>query len=193
MADARPRKSPRRKSGSWSKLAPATRKRYQGAGITRQDYYKGVDLRAARGHKPRPAPTAAPAAITERVIGGEGTMADLDALTDWADRLAGATFGRWWPTDISADTAAALSQIDLHPDQWGSVHFIPAGNDEPWQMIITPKGAPINADGTSPYDRVVLIPGGGGRDTSGAREVLDWLTYGDDVPDGLEWDIGGTS
>ena len=83
MADARPRKSPRRKSGSWSKLAPATRKRYQGAGITRQDYYKGVDLRAARGHKPRPAPTAAPAAITERVIGGEGTMADLDALPRW--------------------------------------------------------------------------------------------------------------
>ena len=192
MANARPRKSPRRKSGAWSKLAPATRKRYKGAGITRQDYYRGVSLQAARGHKPKPSPDAAPAAVVERVIGGEGTMADLDVLTDWAERLAGTTFGSWLPVNMSADTKAALSQLDLRPEQWGRVHFVPAGDDEPWEMIVTPKGAPLNADGTSPYDRSILIPGGGGRDTTGAREVLDWLTYGDDVPDGLEWDVGGT-
>jgi len=185
-------RTPRRKSGAWSKLAPATRKRYKGAGVTRQDYYRGVSLQAARGHAPRPSPQAAPTSIVERVIGGEGTMADLDVLTDWADRLAGTTFGQGIPEWMDPVTRAALSQLDLKPAQWGKVHFIPASDDEPWQMIVTPKGAPLNADGTSPYDRTIEIPGGGGKDTVGAREILDWLAYGDDVPDGLEWDVGGT-
>jgi hypothetical protein len=39
-------------------------------------------------------------------------------------------------------------------------------------MIVTPKGANLRDDGTSPYDQVILIPGGGAPGT-GAREVLD--------------------
>ena len=39
-------------------------------------------------------------------------------------------------------------------------------------MVVTPKGARRRRDGSSPYDQVILIPGGGAPGT-GAREVLD--------------------
>ena len=43
-------------------------------------------------------------------------------------------------------------------------------------MVVTPKRAVRHPDGTSPYDQVVLIPGGGAPGT-GAREVLDLFSH----------------
>lgn len=163
------KRNPGRRVG-WSKLKAGYRKRLEGAGITRAQWEAGADLRRARSHMPEV--KGAPKELTERVLRGEGTQADLRDLQSWA---RSALRPSWIPDSMSADTAAALSLIDLAPGQWAAVHFTPAPDGEPWEMRITPKGAPLRADGTSAYDRVVLIPGGGGAGTPGAREVLDWL------------------
>lgn len=38
----------------WGQLKPATRKRYEGAGVTQAEYERGVSLAGARGHKNTP-------------------------------------------------------------------------------------------------------------------------------------------
>ena len=184
-----PRRGKRYGGKNWSELSPSYRKRLQGAGITRASYYAGVDLRAARGKRQKPPPGAADPRLTETVITGDATMDEVVRLQNWAEGL---TVPAWIPPTMSPDAKAALSQIDLRPSQWGHVSFSPQADDMPWEMRITPKGAPTGSDGRSPYDRVVLIPGGGGRDTWGAREILDWLAYGDDLPRSLDFDVEGT-
>jgi len=55
MADNPPGgKVARRSPQAWKALKPATRQRYQKAGITRTDYLRGVSLSAARGHSQTP-------------------------------------------------------------------------------------------------------------------------------------------
>ena len=100
-----------------------------------------------------------------RMVSGAGTDQDRRVL---------AAFGRpsWIPRSVSYDVAAALSQLHGTPASWAQVRFVPSQAGEPWAMIVTPKGSPRLADGTSAYDQIVLIPGGGGPGT-GAREVLD--------------------
>ena len=55
-------------------------------------------------------------------------------------------------------------------------------------MTVTPKRY---MDGETvlshAYDKSVDIPGGGGSGTSGAREVLDWLSG-----EGRDFDVAGT-
>jgi hypothetical protein len=122
---------------------------------------------------------------SHRLTAGEATAADIAAVESWAARPGPS----WIPDDMSVDARAALSQIDIPPSRWAAVHFTPRADGEPWTMRVTPSGAPVRADGTSPYDRTVEIPGGGGAHSYGAREILDWLMYDDDVDD-IDFDIG---
>lgn len=177
---------------NWSDLSPATRSRLTSAGITRQAWYRGDSLNAAYGHKVRYREPAqrrargeAPRGPMEREIAGEAIAGDLQALQSWAESKARPS---WIPDNMSAPTAAALSQIPGNPKSWGSVHFTPVADDQPWEMIVTPRGHE-RGDG---HDIEIEIPGGGGRHTWGAREVLDWLTYPDDdtFADQFDWDIG---
>ncbi len=48
------RKAAQRSPQAWKALKPATRQRYQKAGITRSDYLRGASLAAARGHSQTP-------------------------------------------------------------------------------------------------------------------------------------------
>lgn len=187
-----PRKSPRREAGSWSKLSASTRARYAGAGVSRMDYYRGVSLQGARGHKPKAPSGAAPKAATDRLVAGEASESDIRAVQNWADTLGDKRWASWIPSDMSIDAKAALSQIDLHPSQWGHASMTPRSDGQPWTLTVTPKNAPQNADGTSPYDRSIDVPGGGGADTDGAREIIDWWAYGDDDYwwDDFDFDIG---
>ncbi len=181
------RKDPARRSVSdWNRLTPTYRARLERAGVSRDRYLAGDSLQAARGHTPQPK-GAAPLEATVREARGEGGPSDLEALERWAgSRLRPG----WIPRDMSPPTAAALSQIDLPPSKWSSVRFTPRGDDQPWAMVVTPKGVPHHPDGSSPYDRVIEIPGGGAKSTWGAREVLDWLSYDYEGEDQIEWDVG---
>ena len=144
--------------GTWSQLTKGTRDRYKRAGITRQDYYKGVSLKAARGHADKPPDNAAPVSVTRAAIEGEITLPELRDLERWAEAFTSS----WIPEHFSNDLKAALSQLSLPPEKWERVRFTPAGEDAPWQMIITPANVRKNPDGSSPYDVVIDIPGGGG-------------------------------
>jgi hypothetical protein len=168
----------------WGKLSPAYRDRLKRQGITAQSYRTG-DLRGARGHKAKPPPYAAPAVATQHVAIGQGTEAELSTLADWARSSARPS---WIPKTMGMDAAAALSQIDLNPEQWGHVRFEPRPDGAPWEMYVTPRGAPLRSDGTSVYDRHVTIPGGGSPHSFGAREILDWLTYNED----MDYEIRGS-
>jgi hypothetical protein len=148
-------------SKSWDQLSPGYRDRLKGAGITRQAWLSGADLRGARSHVPGPPPGAAPFGATERVVQGEGTTADLRAVREWHD-----DHGAEYP-GMSMDTAAALSQIHTPVEQWDHVHFDPKPDGEAWTMTIFPK------DGR--YPETVEVPGGGAADTPGASEILEML------------------
>lgn len=174
----------------WSELSPAYRARLTRQGVTAKKH-STANLLSARGHKPVRSEQkgAAPRVKAERLTAGEATMGDIRDLERWA---ASKLVPSWIPRDWSVDMKASASLIDLPPGSWGKVHFDPRADGDPWTMTITPKGATLRPDGTSRYDRVYEIPGGGGRDQQGARELLDWLAYGNEVPDRLEWDVGGT-
>ena len=100
-----------------------------------------------------------------RMVSGAGTEADQT-------RLAAFRGPAWIPAGLSYDVRAALSQLRGSPRDWAQVRFVPAPDGEPWGMVVTPKGSPRRLDGSSAYDQVILIPGGGAAGT-GAREVLD--------------------
>lgn len=179
---ARPKRGPSGRRVGWAKLAPSTRKRYEGAGITKSQWEAGVDLRGARGHAPAPRASAAPSDLTTRVVGGTGSPADIGALQTWArSRLAPS-----WTRGLDADVAAALSQIPWPPSQWRDVILTPAADEAPWTMRVVPKGRPQvglvedragKSHPVTAYDAVIEIPGGGAPGT-GARQVLDLLAFG---------------
>ena len=157
---ARSKRDPGRRVG-WSKLKKATRDRYLGAGVSREQWESGVDLRTARGHVPKAPSTAAPSEATLAAIQGQATEATDRALIAWQEGTAPS----WIPKEMRFDVAAALSQLP-NPSRWKEVAFIPRAGGEPWTMIVTPKnGYPISIE----------IPGGGAVG-SGARDVLDLLT-----------------
>ncbi len=54
VADPARGRTARRSPQAWKVLKPATRQRYQKAGITRSDYLRGASLSAARGHSQTP-------------------------------------------------------------------------------------------------------------------------------------------
>jgi hypothetical protein len=172
----------------WSKLRASTRRRYLGAGITRADWEAGVDLRQARSH-PAPPPTyQAPA----QLVGGPlPSMADVYRVREWAESKAAPA----WTRGMHPDTAAALSQIPWPPSQWRDVILTPAADMAPWTMRVVPKGRPtigIVTDragkdhAVTAYDVIIQIPGGGELG-SGARQVLDLLTFGPTAQE-QEWE-----
>lgn len=165
-----------------------------GAGITRTEWQAGVDLRGARGHTPAPPRYEAPA----QILGGSGGRDDVRAVREWLDR----GLAPRWAQGLDPDVAAALSQIPWPPSEWGDVILTPRADGEPWTMRVVPKGRPItgvltdrngNDHATTSYDVTIDIPGGG-EVGSGARQVLDLLTFGpedydDDFPD-IDFDLG---
>jgi hypothetical protein len=180
----------------WRKLSAATRQRYEAAGITRADWEAGVDLRAARGHAPPPPPYTAPA----QIVGGTATRDDFKAVKDWA----ASNLAPRWTKGLDPDVAAALSQIPFPPDRWRDVILTPAADGEPWTMRVVPKGRPQtgvitdrqgNDHAVTAYDVVIQISGGG-EPGSGARQVLDLLTFGPgeewSEEWSIDWDLTGT-
>ena len=152
----RSKRNPGRRVG-FSKLSASYRRRIERT-VGREAWESGVDLRAARGKKPKPPPTAAPVEVTRRVVAGEGTPEDIRTL---------GAFQRpgWIPRSMREDVAASLSFLP-NPSRWKNVELQARPNGEPWTMIVTPKtGYPISIE----------IPGGGAVGT-GARDVLDLLT-----------------
>lgn len=148
----------------------------------------GADLRTVRGHAPRPPPWRAPREATQRLVAGEGSATDIAVVNEWNEsRPAWLNVGD--PFDLSMDTAAAISQVGLPISQWGHVHFQARPYGEPWTMTVTPK-VHMAKDGTvrtHAYDVTVDIPGGGAKDTTGAREVLDLLSERE-----IDYDVAGT-
>lgn len=140
-----------------------------------------MDLRTARGRKPRPPAYGAPGEVVARLLGGEASTDDLGALRDWAVSKA----APWWTTGLDADVAGALSQIPFPPSQWRDVILTPSA-EGPWTMRVVPKGRPSNGIVTdrngndhavTAYDAVIEIPGGGAPG-DGGRQVMDLLTFG---------------
>jgi hypothetical protein len=157
----------------WSKLSAGYRKRLTGAGITRQTWEQGGDLRRARGKQTTSSSGAGVADATTRAVTGHGTEADRALLRTWRETVAPS----WLPSrDLMADdTAAALASLG-NPDRWASVYFTPSA-DGPWRMTVTYKNA-------NQYPRSVEIPG-----TDDARDVLD-LLYLDFYDEELDIDVG---
>ena len=210
---ARPKRGPKGRRVGWSKLKKGTRERYTAAGISRADWEAGADLRKARGHTPPPPPWMAPAEITQRVIGGRGTTGDLEALKTWAS----SAMAPWWTYGMDPDVKAALSLIPFPQRQWADVILTPAADDAPWTMRVIPKGRPSigivtdrggKGHSITAYDAVIEIPGGGAPGT-GARQVMDLLTFGPQRPEAdsdevtlwgmerdewepMDWDLTGT-
>ena len=140
----------------WRKLSKPYRTRLERSGVTQRAWEDGIDLRAARGKKPKPPPGAPPKELYDRIISGEATEADFRTLATSFRRPS------WVPKDASVDVAAALSNLTT-PKNWDTVDFIPRPDGEPWTMIVTRKrGNPISIE----------IPGGGGPG-SGAKEILE--------------------
>lgn len=153
------KRNPGRRVG-FSRLSANYRRRIERT-VGRSAWEAGVDLRAARGKKPAPPVGAAPPEITQRVIEGRGTEADIRELGVW--QATGRP--RWIPAAMRDDVAAALSQLP-NPSKWSEVTFLAAPDGAPWTMIVTPKRG---------YAISIEIPGGGAVGT-GARDVLDLLT-----------------
>lgn len=171
---------PRRKGQvrfGWRNLSPSYRDRLTRRGITQAQWELGADLRQARGHKDEIAKTrprsAAGKKLTERLVQGEATPADIAAIQQWRDTQRPA----WIPAGIRADVAAALSQLPS-PQRWTGVKMYPQGEGRPWTMEVTLKG---NA-----YPVTVEIPGGG-EELSGAWQVLDLLSQPPSTPQWKNW------
>jgi hypothetical protein len=166
---------------TWSSLSPGYRARLKSAlgEGAREKWLAGADLRSARSHKPAPPVGAAPRAVTERVVAGEGSMGDLQVLRDWQ----AANPRGYYYSDMDYELAAVLSQIRTPPEDWAHVHIVPRPNSEPWTVTVTPKGGG--------YTETVDIPGGGA-EGSPAREFVDYLDDLQGEEEDFEYDVTGT-
>ena len=140
---------------AWSDLGERSRGRYLSAGRSgkltgtaglsedqvRRYYESGQDLAGAYGpskysqERPR---GSAPREATDRAAQYLDTPQDLADLERWRDRTAPA----WLPRNRAAmgtDTAAILSQIPNHPENWKHVQLTMLTNGRV-QMTVTPKG-----------------------------------------------------
>jgi hypothetical protein len=107
-----------------------------------------------------------------RVVSGQGTLGEVTGT----DLLSRFTWPSWVPHYVTNQqdgvyavepvVAAALSRLP-DPRTWTSVAFEPAGDDEPWTMVVTVK--------RRKKPRTTIIPGGGGAG-SGAKVVLDIIS-----------------
>jgi hypothetical protein len=157
---------------AWKDLSPAYKKRLQRQGITAKTHRRS-ELNQARGHRSTQAVGAINEGTLRRIIAGEGTVSEVTGT----DLLSRFTWPAWVPHTVSNQqdgftyavdpvVAAALSRLP-DPRTWTSVEFQPAGDDEPWTMVVGVK--------RRKKPRTTTIPGGGGAGT-GAKQVLDILT-----------------
>jgi len=116
----------------WSKLSKGYRQRLGRRGIKREQWEAGFDLRAARGHAPRPPRGAADLTLTMRAV------TRPEALSG-AERTALSRLVRpgWIPEGLSDEVVAALSQLRGTPSRWSAARFVPAPAGEPWAMIVS--------------------------------------------------------
>lgn len=195
----RSKRSPGRRVG-WSKLTADYRGRIERAGITRSQWEAGADLRAARGKAPAPPAYAAPEELRTDLISGQATMHELERARDWTESALAPA----WTAGLDADVAVALSELP-RPSRWADVIFTPAADGEPWTMHVVMKGQPVtgvivdrngNEHATTAYDYEIQIPGGG-EAGSGAKQVMDLLTFGpageEDEWEGIDFDLTGTT
>ncbi len=158
---------------AWKDLSPDYRARLQRQGITAKTHARS-DLNMARGHRSTKVVGAINEGTLHRIlIQRQGTVGEVTGT----DLLARFTWPSWVPhyVDNQQDgftyavepvVAAALSRLP-DPRTWKGVEFLPAGEDEPWTMVVEIKGRKKKKE--------TLIPGGGGAG-SGAKQVLDILT-----------------
>lgn len=190
---ARSKRDASRRVG-WNKLSAAMRKRYIGAGVSRQAWESGTDLRAARGHTPARPEGSAPLAPVLDFIAGKGTDTDARKLATWRRDFAPPWLpDRAWMAD---DTAGALSMLKA-PNTWAAVDFTPRV-DEPWTMTVTYRRG---------YAAEILIPVGshkeilqmltdiqrGGRAAAKALGVRHPSKWGHYIDDEIDFHVFGTT
>lgn len=109
--------TPRRTVREWNALSDAYRKRLIGAGITRDQYVAGADLRKARGKGFR-TPTASgfPTDSRDRVAAGQSTSEDRRNVTAWRQSPSYPSWLPRDPADMDDQTAAILSTIRPYPN-----------------------------------------------------------------------------
>ena len=157
---------------AWKDLSPAYKARLRRHGITAKTHNK-TDKNVARGHRSTRVVGAIDEDVLRRLVGGGGTVAEVTGT----DLLSRFTWPAWVPHvvdnqqdgftyEVDPVVAAALSRLP-DPRTWKSVSFEPAGDDEPWTMVVVIKGRK--------KPKTTLIPGGGGAG-SGAKVVLDIIT-----------------
>ena len=107
----------RRTRRDWDTLTAAYRRRLERAGITRDQYTAGADLRKARGHAFRtPTPSGFPNDSQQRVINGQSTADDRRRVAAWRQS---ASYPSWLPrdpADLDDQTAVILSTIRPYPN-----------------------------------------------------------------------------
>jgi hypothetical protein len=159
-------------SYDYAHLTPAYRRRLERGGITPANY-RQLDQNIARGHRSTRVVGAIDEPTLRRVLTGGGTV---DEVTK-GGLLSRFTWPSWVPSTVTNQgdgftyavdpvVAAALSRLP-DPRTWKTFHFEPAGDDEPWTMVVEVKGRK--------KPKTTIIPGGGGAGT-GAKQVLDIVT-----------------
>ena len=159
----------------------------QARAVAYRYWSSGGDLRAARGHAPKPTtPEPVRQAAASSVA---GTAGDLEAATlrVWRETLAPS----WIPPSrsfLADDAAAALAELP-NPKGWADVHFTPHA-DGTWSMTVERQGGGYPAEITLP-DRTaaqavmaVLSGLGPDEDWEGWDDFGDWWDEHDfDVAD----------
>jgi hypothetical protein len=151
-----------RRTGWKSTLSEATRDRYTRAAesgrltgspvpanrarsVAYRYWSSGGDLRAARGHTPKPQTPEPVAAAAGRMLSGRSEAGDSATLRVWREALA----PDWLPPSrgFLADDAAAILAQAPRPDVWGQVTFQPH-SDGTWGMFIERRdsGYPVQLE-----------------------------------------------
>ena len=174
-------------SKKWRDLSDSYRGRLEAKGIGYREWLRGDDLRGARGHSAPVPKGAAPKRLRDEAVSGDWTPREMVELSRWQETTA----PEWIrDADLSSDVAAALSYLPP-PDRWKDAQLIPRSGDEPWTLVVQPKG--------NGYPISIEVPGGGGPG-SGAREVIEFLraveaeswTRGSDRSNPFEFEIFDT-
>jgi hypothetical protein len=144
-----------------------------------KEWFRGDDLRGARGHTAPPPRGAAPRELTRLAVEGEWKPSEEQELSLWKKTAAP---GWIRDADLTADVAAAMSFLP-DPKRWKEAVLYPSASDGPWTLTVTPKGRA--------YPITVEVPGGG-EPGSGGAEVIGFLreleaeSWSDDDPFGFE-------
>ena len=153
LPTARPATGAKRTRRDWDTLTPAYRRRLERAGITRDAYTAGADLRTARGHAFRtPTPSGFPQESRDRVAAGTSNPEDRRNVAAWRQSPS---YPSWLPrdqADLDDQTAVILATIRPYPNAtdragrragWRNVEFT-YNPDGTVTMTVTPiRGYPF--------------------------------------------------